>query len=191
MNPSEQERVNAPTITPESTTGKERYPNRDPITDEPGAHMVGTGIGAAAGGIAGIAATAATGAATGTMIGGPIGTAVGLVAGAVVGGMLGSAASEALLPTEIDQHWSSSYTKEPYYNSDYTYDDYLQAYRTGAEGFDADPDKTFAELEAQLQDDYLMNRGRSRLSWTDARPAVLAAWERRRMFHQAASHQAA
>lgn len=125
-------------MTPVATTEKARYPNRDPITDEPGAHMVGTGIGAAAGGMAGIAATAATG----TMIGGPIGPAVGLVAGAVVGGLLGSAASEALLPTEIDQHWSSSYTREPYYNSDYSYDDYLQAYLTIPDGLDGDADAT-------------------------------------------------
>lgn len=185
MNPVDQEHAIVPASTTEPASEKTRQPNRDPITDEPGAHMVGTGIGAAAGGMAGIAATAATGAATGTLIGGPIGSAVGLIAGAVVGGLLGSAAGEALNPTEIDQHWSSSYTKEPYYNSDYTYDDYLQAYRTGAEGYDSDPGKSFAELESQLEEDYMMNRGRSRLGWPEARPAVLAAWERRRKFHQA------
>jgi len=42
--------------------------NADPITGEPGAHPVGTGVGAAGG--------AVTGAALGTAIGGPIGVAV-------------------------------------------------------------------------------------------------------------------
>ena len=54
--------------------------NRDPLSDAPGAHPVGTGIGAAGG--------AVTGAAFGAM-GGPIGAAVGGVAGAVVGGLAG------------------------------------------------------------------------------------------------------
>ena len=42
--------------------------NRDPITDEPGSHPVGTGVGATGGAVAGAAAGA---------IGGPIGMAVG------------------------------------------------------------------------------------------------------------------
>ena len=42
--------------------------NRDPITDAPGAHPIGTGIGATGGAVAGAAAGA---------IGGPIGLAVG------------------------------------------------------------------------------------------------------------------
>ena len=49
--------------------------NPDPITGEPGAHPVGTGLGAAGGAIAG--------AAIGT-IGGPVGMAAGAVIGAVI-----------------------------------------------------------------------------------------------------------
>lgn len=182
MNPTEQEDNTVPEIHPDPTQDKARSPNRDPITSEPGAHMLGTGLGAAAGGmagaVAGVAAAAATGAAAGSLFGGPI----GLVAGAVAGGLLGHAAGEAIHPTEEDHHWSSSYTREPYYNSDYAYDDYLPAYRTGAEGYDADPTKSFAEIEAQLQDDYISNRGRSRLGWPEARAPMLAAWERRRQY---------
>jgi hypothetical protein len=184
MTPIE-EHPSALLVSEEPTPEKVRRTNRDPITNEPGAHMVGTGLGAAAGGMAGaIAGMAVSGAASGTVLGGPVGGAVGLVAGAVVGGMLGSAAGEAVSPTAEDQAWSSSYTQEPYYNSDYTYDDYQPAYRTGYEGHDREPGKTFEELEAQLQDDYVSIRGRSRLGWPDARPAVKAAWERRRKFRQ-------
>lgn len=184
MNPAEHDtHVNPET---ESEREKSRSSNLDPLTAQPGAQIIGTGLGAAFGGmagaIAGLAASATSGAAVGTMLGGPVGGTIGLVAGAVAGGLLGHAAGEALNPTEEDHHWSSSYTREPYYNSDYAYDDYLPAYRTGAEGHDANPGKTFAEIEAQLQEDYISNRGRSRLSWLQARAPMLAAWERRRQY---------
>jgi len=54
--------------------------NRDPISGAPGAHPVGTGLGAAAGGIAG-------GAAAGTLAAGPVGTVIGAAVGAVLGGL--------------------------------------------------------------------------------------------------------
>ena len=46
-------------------------PNRDPITGAPGAHPVGTGLGATGGALAGAAAGS---------LAGPVGTVVGLVA---------------------------------------------------------------------------------------------------------------
>ena len=52
--------------------------NADPITGEPGAHPVGTGLGAVGG--------AATGATVGAL-GGPVGAVVGGAVGAVVGGL--------------------------------------------------------------------------------------------------------
>lgn len=65
--------------------------NLDPITGEPGAHPVGTGVGAVAGGVA-------TGAAIGT-VAGPLGTAIGAAAGAVVGGLAGKGVAEQIDPT--------------------------------------------------------------------------------------------
>ena len=53
---------------------EDRDLNRDPITDEPGSHPVGTGVGATGGAVAGAAAGA---------IGWPVGMAVGGVVGAV------------------------------------------------------------------------------------------------------------
>jgi len=61
--------------------------NRDPISGAPGAHPVGTGLGAAAGGIAG-------GAAAGTLAAGPVGTVIGAAVGAVLGGLGGKAIAE-------------------------------------------------------------------------------------------------
>jgi uncharacterized protein YcfJ len=146
-------------------------------------HVLGTGLGAVAGGIAGaaggVAVTAATGLATGALMGGPLGAAIGLVAGAVAGGVLGSEVGEALNPTVEEHFWSSAYKTEPYYDSDYSFADYKPAYLTGYEGYTRYPDKSFGEVEAHLEEDYIGNRGNSRLVWVDARSATQSAWDRR------------
>ena len=90
--------------------------NLDPITGAPGAHPVGTGVGALAGG-------AAAGAAAGTFAG-PVGTVVGAAIGAVAGGLAGKAVAEAIDPTVEHAHWEEAYVSEPYYSDRYTYEDY-------------------------------------------------------------------
>ena len=75
--------------------------NRDPITNEPGAHPVGTGAGALAGGAAGAAVGSAAG---------PVGTGVGAVAGAIAGGLGGKAAGEKFNPTATDLNRYLDYT---------------------------------------------------------------------------------
>jgi phage tail tape-measure protein len=65
--------------------------NPDPLTGTPGAHPVGTGLGA----VSGAAAGASIGAAAG-----PVGAAVGTVVGAVAGALAGKGAAEAVNPTE-------------------------------------------------------------------------------------------
>ncbi|MGP1693055.1 MAG: ferritin-like domain-containing protein, partial [Giesbergeria sp.] len=94
--------------------------NRDPITNEPGAHPVGTGLGAVVGG-------AAAGAATGAF-GGPVGAAIGGVVGAVAGGLAGKAAAEAVNPTAEEAYWREAYRDEDYVTQERTYDDYHPAY---------------------------------------------------------------
>jgi phage tail tape-measure protein len=64
--------------------------NPDPLTGAPGAHPVGTGLGA----VSGAAAGASIGAAAG-----PVGAAVGTVVGAVAGALAGKGAAEAVHPT--------------------------------------------------------------------------------------------
>ena len=152
----------------------ERRPdeNRDPISGARGAHPVGTGVGAAAGG-------AATGAAVGS-VAGPVGTAAGVVGGAIVGGLVGKGVAERVNPTAERDYWSKSYTREPYYQSGRTWDDYDPAYRTGYEGYarHAAEGRSWDQCEVELRREYEKNRGKSKFTWEEARPAVRAAWDR-------------
>src|SRR4051794_36536270 len=107
--------------------------NRDPITGEPGAHPVETGVGAAIGGAAvgalgGMAGSAMTGTAAG-----PIGTVVGAVVGGVAGGLAGKGIAESIDPTVEDSYWRENYASRPYYDETAAYDVYRPAYQHGWE----------------------------------------------------------
>jgi uncharacterized protein (TIGR02271 family) len=161
--------------------GRGNDENRDPISGAPGAHPVGTGIGAAAGGAAGaIGAAAAAGAAGGTVLGGPVGTAAGAVVGAIVGGLAGKGIAEKVNPTAEDAYWREQHTREPYYDRNYTYDDYQGAYRTGYEGYGkwGAQGKTYQDVEPELRREYERNYAKSRLGWEKAQHATRAAWSR-------------
>lgn len=142
--------------------------NRDPITDEPGAHPLGTGIGATGGAMAGAAA--------GT-IGGPVGTMVGGVIGAVVGGLAGKAAAEAVNPTAEEAHWRENYTREPYYEQGRSFDDYGPAYMHGVRGR-MQHEEDWDTAEPRLASEWDSARAGSGLDWERARPASRAAWDR-------------
>lgn len=147
---------------------EERDMNRDPLTDEPGAHPVGTGLGATGGAVAGAAA--------GSM-GGPVGAAIGGVVGAVVGGLAGKAAAEAVNPTAEEAYWRDNYSKEPYYEKGRSFDDYAPAYRLGLTGrtrYETDWDAA----EPQLATEWERASAGSSLSWPQAKPASRAAWDR-------------
>ena len=146
---------------------EERDMNRDPITDEPGAHPVGTGIGATGG--------AVTGATIGA-IGGPIGVAVGGVVGAVMGGLAGKAAGEAVNPTAEEAYWRDNYSREPYYEKGREFDEYAPAYRLGATGRTRYQDWDAAE--PSLASEWETARGGSSLAWPQAKHASRAAWNR-------------
>ena len=111
---------------------EDKHMNRDPITDEPGAHPVGTGIGTAGGALAGMAAGA---------MGGPITMAVGGLAGAVTGGLAGKAVAESVNPT-TDDAWdrlSDSAWSGPRQSDDTidTLNDLIETCRDGEYGFAA------------------------------------------------------
>ncbi len=147
--------------------------NRDPLTNEPGAHPVGTGVGAAGGAVAGAAAGS---------FGGPIGAAIGGIAGAVIGGLAGKAAAESVNPTAEDAYWRESYDREPYYQPGRSYDEYRPAYELGwssAGRYEGD----FTAVEPSLSRDWGTARGASTLEWEHARPATQAAWERARGYN--------
>src|SRR5688500_4518240 len=124
-------------------TTKKPDANRDPITGAPGAHPVGTGVGAAAGGMA-------AGAAAGTVAAGPVGTLVGAAAGAIVGGLAGKAVAEHFDPTAEDAYWRQNYEREPYYQKGMSYDDYSPAYQLGYESRSRYAGRGFNDVEKDL-----------------------------------------
>ncbi|NEP18787.1 MAG: glycine zipper family protein [Leptolyngbya sp. SIO4C1] len=147
--------------------------NPDPITGQPGAHPVGTGVGAAGAG--------AVGTVVGGAVGGPVGAVVGAAVGAVAGGLAGKGIAEQVDPTVEDAYWRDNYRSRPYVESDYDYDqDYAAAYRTGYTGYStyAQEHPTYAEAEPRLRADYEKQRGSSRLDWNRAKQATQDAWNR-------------
>lgn len=144
--------------------------NRDPITNAPGAHPVGTGIGAAGAGAAGTAIGAAVG---------PVGAIVGAAVGSVVGGLIGKGVAEAIDPTAEEAYWRDNYKDRDYYNSEYSFDDdYLPAYKYGWEARTRHNVNNFDEVEGPLETEWRTARVKSRLDWDQARPAVRDAWGR-------------
>lgn len=142
--------------------------HRDPLTDEPGSHPVGTSVGAAGGALAGAAAGSA---------GGPVGAAIGGAVGAVAGGLAGRAGAQAVNPTAEEAHWREHYTREPYYEAGRTFDDYAPAYRLGLSGrarFEGD----WESAQPRLASEWEAARAGSSLSWPQAEPASRAAWDR-------------
>ena len=144
--------------------------NRDPITNEPGAHPVGAGVGAAAVG-------AAAGAAGGAMAG-PVGAVVGAVVGGVAGGLAGKSVAEAIDPTVEDAYWREHYAKRPYYDKATAYDEYQPAYRYGWEARPKHAGRSFEEVEHELGKNWESGKMKSKLSWDEAKPATRDAWTR-------------
>lgn len=143
--------------------------NRDPLTNEPGAHPIGTGMGAVLGG-------AAAGVAAGAL-GGPVGATVGGIAGAVAGGLAGKATAEVVNPTAEDAYWRDVYASEPYYVAGRSYDHYRPAYELGWSSVGR-YEGNFDAIEPQLADDWRARHSSTGLAWTDVHPAARAAWNR-------------
>ncbi len=145
--------------------------NPDPITGEPGAHPVGTGIGAASAG--------ATGAAIGA-VAGPIGVVAGTVIGAVVGGLAGKGVAETIDPTNEDGYWEKNHHSQ-IYASHASYERYSSAYRTGYEGVGRHgADKQYSDVEDDLKSHYEETKEQGGLAWDHAKHAVRAAYDRAR-----------
>lgn len=158
--------------TPTNPPALDPKANKDPITGTPGAHPLGTGLGA-------VGVGAAVGAAGGA-VAGPIGAAVGAVVGAVAGGLGGKMTAEAFNPTIESDHWRRTYTTRPYALATYTYDEFEPAYRYGWETAQTSDDKnqTFEHIEDGLSKGWDKVKGGSRLAWNQARDATRDAWTR-------------
>ena len=87
------------------------------------------------------------------------------------------AAPAVINPTAEDAYWRSVFRNEPYYKPDLSYDDYSPAYRVGYTG-PLRRHGSFESLEDALHQDWDRVKGRSRLSWQEARLATQAAWDR-------------
>ncbi len=146
--------------------------NRDPITDEPGSHPVGTGVGATGGAVAGAAA--------GAVVGGPVGAVVGGAIGAVAGGAAGHAAGEAVNPTVEAEFWRQNYNKRPYYVTGKPYSEYEPAYKYGWESASRPEyrDRKFQDVESDLERGWDKARGTTGHAWRDAKDATRDAWDR-------------
>jgi phage tail tape-measure protein len=148
----------------------DREVNPDPITGEPGAHPVGTGLGAATAG-------AAMGAAAG-LAGGPIAGAVGAAIGAVAGGYAGKGIAEEIDPTAEEAYWRDEYPNREYFSEDVEFDAIAPAYRYGWESRTRNRDRSWEEVEPELARDWSGNSSVASLQWPQARPATRDAWER-------------
>ena len=81
-------------------------------------------------------------------------------------------------PAAEHAYWRSRFRHEPYYLQAYGYSDYAPAYLTGYLGHTRKAGRRFEEFERAMERDYADKRGRSGLSWIEARPAARAAWAR-------------
>lgn len=145
--------------------------NADPITGEPGAHPVGTGVGATGGAVAG---------ATVGLVAGPLGALIGGAIGAVAGGLAGSAVAESIDPTVEEAYWRGAHTSTPYYSAQDDYDrDYAAAYRLGYEARSRyDLNSRFEDIEMDLGQRWESVKGHSKLTWEQAKQAARQAWNR-------------
>ncbi len=156
----------------DNRTRNDHDSNPDPITKQPGAHPVGTGVGAAGAGTIGTV--------VGGAVGGPVGAVVGAAVGSVVGGLVGKNVAETVNPTVEDEYWSKNYSDRPYVEQGYEYNDYAPAYRTGYEGYAAHgrDGSTFDAAEPHLRQQYEGQHGTNRLGWEKAKHATRDAWDR-------------
>ncbi|MGZ5131658.1 MAG: hypothetical protein ACXWCU_14360 [Caldimonas sp.] len=138
--------------------------DRDPISDAAGAHQAATGIGSAGGAVAGAALGSVAGRA-------------GAIAGAVAGGVAGKGTAHIVNPSDEDRHWSEAYSRAPYYASGRTYEDYRPAYGLGYNAR-SEFHGSFDDAEARLSREWERIKGRSRLTWDQARYAARDAWDR-------------
>ncbi|WOD38180.1 glycine zipper family protein [Nodosilinea sp. E11] len=79
-----------------------------------------------------------------------------------------------------DNYWRTNFSARPYRETDYSYDDYSPAYRTGYEGYStyAGQGMTFSQAEPHLRQDYERRNSNGPLGWEKAKHAVQDAWDR-------------
>lgn len=127
-------------------------------------HKIGTvGVGAIA-------------AALGALVGGPVGAVFGFAIGSAVAQFREKPSPET--KADIEEHWRKKFLDREYVQSHQSYTTYAPAYRTGYEGASQhlDNEKTFEEIEPQLQQAYEQATPETRLSWDQAKHAARDAY---------------
>jgi hypothetical protein len=104
----------------------------------------------------------------------PASSAVGGIAGAIVDAVAGL--GEVVDPIAEDAYWQRAFITEPYFNRDYSYDDYGPAYRMGYLIRSTHADRSWDEVEPALTTVWEKSKGESRLTWEEAREAGQSAW---------------
>jgi hypothetical protein len=99
---------------------------------------------------------------------------VGTVAGAAAGHKVG----EAVNPTVEDAYWSEHWRERDYVDSARPYSDYQPAYRYGWESRARHPNRSYNEVERDLERGWDRFRGESTLQWNEARNATRDARHR-------------
>jgi hypothetical protein len=131
-------------------------------------HPVGTGVGAAGG--------AAAGAMIGTAVAGPAGTLAGGAIGAAAGALAGQGVAEAIDPTVEEKYWRDNYSTRNYVDRGANYNDYGPAYRYGWESRSKYGNKTYDDIESDLERGWDTAKANSSLAWSKAKHAVRDAW---------------
>lgn len=160
-----------------TTTKQYKVENPDDpnVRDPEHAHELGGTLGMTVGGVAGgIAAGAAAGAAIGGVAG-----PVGAIAGAAIGGALGGRAGENIArevnPTAEEQYWEENYRTRSYVRTDADFETYRPAYRAGVEAYQANPTRSFDDLEPSLRNNWGADKN---IDWNEAREAARDAFTR-------------
>lgn len=128
-----------------------------------------------------------TGRTKGAAIGDAIGHAIGVGTDVVVGTFAEGVAAgkkavsrirDLVNPRSEHEFWRKEFPNCSYFTPGTLYEQYGPAFQYGWESCLNHEGKTFKDAEAQLAHDWDGRRGRSTLSWDNARDAVRDAWQR-------------
>ena len=85
------------------------------------------------------------------------------------------------VPTEWmaeSDFWRGNYRSRPYASADREYEHYEPAYRYGFESADTYRDKSWNDVESDLERGWESYKLRGELTWMDIKDAVRDAWDR-------------
>ncbi len=114
--------------------------------------------------------------ALGYLIAGPPGLVIGVVIGVAGGALVGNRMAVSADPNDNVGHFEEIYSKMAYYAPGMEWHDYEPAYRFGVQTWRTHGGQEFADSEPALGARWLKIRGRSRLTWDQARHAVMHVW---------------